>query len=156
MRDVQEIAALAAEIVERFCTDVHGLVDAEVHHIGATALPSGHTKGDVDVNIRVATAEFPAVVAALAERFDVAQPENWSPTFASFSTGEYELPFGIQLTVAGSDDDFLLALHERIKANPHLAHQYDEVKLRAAPRGSTAYWAAKNDFLRGLLKEERP
>jgi GrpB-like predicted nucleotidyltransferase (UPF0157 family) len=156
MREVQEIAALAEETVERFRKDVHGVVDAEVHHIGATAMPFGHTKGDVDVNIRVEAAEFPAVVASLTERFDVAQRENWSPTFASFSTDEYALPFGIQVTVEGSDDDFLLALHERIKADPRLVQQYDEVKLDAAGRGSTAYWEAKNDFLRGLLKGERP
>lgn len=155
MREVEEVAAVADGIVEQFRSDVAGLVNGEVHHIGATAMPFGHTKGDVDVNVRVEAEQFAAVVAAFRERFAVAQPENWTPSFASFSTDEYALPFGIQVTAIGSDSDFLLTLHDRIRTRPDLVQQYDDVKLLAAQRGSDAYWEAKNEFLRRLLVEEQ-
>jgi GrpB-like predicted nucleotidyltransferase (UPF0157 family) len=70
--DVQAVAPVARRVValfEREFADV--LAHAEVHHIGATALPAGHTKGDVDVNVRVEETRFPALVASLAERLQV-------------------------------------------------------------------------------------
>ena len=150
--DVQEVVPAAQEAVasvNRDCADV--LADVEVHHIGATSLPFGHTKGDVDVNVRVDEAQFPIVVAALGERFAIAQPENWSPTFASFSAAGYMLPLGIQVTVIGSDNDFLLALRDRMRADPALLRQYDGLKVAAASKGADAYWKAKNEMLQALL-----
>ena len=151
LRAVQEVAPLAEEVVSRFRRDIADVVDAEVHHIGATAMAFGYTKGDVDVNIRVDGPTFSTVVAALRENFAVAQPENWTPTFASFSSDRYALPLGIQLTVLGSADDHLLALHDRMRADPGLVQQYDDVKREAAPKGAAAYWEAKNAFLQRLL-----
>ena len=135
----------------RFEQENGDVIAGEVHHIGATAMPFGHTKSDVDVNVRVEQAAFTTQVDALRGRFDVAQHENWTPTFASFSTDGYALPLGIQVTVIGSADDFLLALRDRMLADPDLLREYDELKLRAAPHGDDAYWEAKNAFLRELL-----
>lgn len=153
LRSVLEIAPLADELVRRLRPDLADVVDAEVHHIGATAMSFGHTKGDVDVNIRVEPQDFSAAVAALEKRFALAQPENWTPTFASFSSDRYALPLGIQLTALGSADDHLLALHEPLRADPALVQEYDEIKRAAAPKGATAYWEAKNEFLERLLAE---
>jgi len=155
LRPTEEVAELAAEVVDRFRSDIAGVVDGEVHHVGASAMPFGHTKGDVDVNLRVAGATLPEAVSALGSRYAVAQPENWTATFVSFTSDAYELPFGIQVTVVGSRDDVLLALHEHIRSSPDLVQAYDEVKLAAAPQGRTAYWEAKNAFLQGLLHEIR-
>jgi GrpB-like predicted nucleotidyltransferase (UPF0157 family) len=152
LRDVQEVASRARETVTLFEQENADILAGDVHHIGATAMPFGHTKGDVDVNVRVEEAKFTALVAALRERFDVAQHENWTSTFASFSTDRYSLPLGIQVTVTGSESDFLLALRDRMLAQPDLLREYDERKLRAAARGAAAYWDAKNAFLQELLQ----
>lgn len=153
LRTVAEIAPQAQEVVRRFRQDNADILGAEVHHIGATAIPFGHTKGDVDVNVRVDDAALAPLVASLRERFEVAQPENWTATFASFSTDRYPLPLGIQVTVIGSADDFLLELRERMLAQPELLHEYDRLKVLAAPQGATAYWNAKNAFLQKLLAD---
>ena len=151
LRAVEEIAPQAHEVVSSFRRDNADILGAEVHHIGATAIPFGHTKGDVDVNVRVDEAALAPLVAALQERFEVAQPENWTATFASFSTDRYQLPLGVQVTVIGSADDFLLELRERMLARPELLHEYDRLKVLAAPHGAAAYWNAKNAFLQKLL-----
>ena len=149
--DVAGVSPIATAVVAAFEADVDLLPGgAEIHHIGATALPSGHTKGDVDVNIRVDEAQFAAVVDTLAARFAVAQPENWTPTFASFSAGGYALPLGVQLTVIGSSDDFLLALRDRMRSDPELLRRYDELKVASAAGGGQAYWEAKDRFLQAL------
>jgi GrpB-like predicted nucleotidyltransferase (UPF0157 family) len=154
LQDVQEVAPRAREVVARFRQDHADIItEAEVHHIGATAMPFGHTKGDVDVdvNVRVEQAAFAALVVSLRERLRVAQPENWTPTYASFSTDRYLLPLGVQLTVIGSADDYLLMLRERMLARPELLREYNKRKLRAAANGASAYWDAKDAFLQELL-----
>jgi GrpB-like predicted nucleotidyltransferase (UPF0157 family) len=152
LRDVSEIAQQAEEVVEQFRRDVTGLPrGAEVHHIGATSMPFGRTKGDVDVNVRVDAREFAEVVAALQETYDVAQPQNWTTEFASFSTDRYSLPFGIQVTVIGSANDHLLSLRDRMRADPELLRRYDECKAAAAGAGGDGYWEAKNAFLQAAL-----
>jgi GrpB-like predicted nucleotidyltransferase (UPF0157 family) len=157
LRRVAEFAALANEIVARFSRDAAPLLgEAEVHHIGATSFGEGRTKGDVDVNVRVQPEQFDELVAALRGRYDVAQPDNWTHTFASFGMDDYALPLGIQVTVIGSDDDYLVYLRDRLLADPQLRERYDEVKAAAAAGGADAYWRAKDAFLRGLLAERPP
>lgn len=152
--DVQEIAAAARLVIARFERDfADALAHAQVHHIGATALPFGYTKGDVDVNVRVDEAQFPVMAAALGERLMAAQPENWSDTFASFSAEGYELPLGVQVTVIDSNDDFLLALRERMRADPSLRRRYNKIKVAAASNGAEVYWKAKDDLLREILAD---
>ena len=55
LRDISEFAEAADRTFERFLRVYSGLLPGvEIHHIGATAMPFGHTKGDVDLNLRVA------------------------------------------------------------------------------------------------------
>jgi len=153
---VAEVAPRAERVVEAFRLDMRTVLrDAEVEHVGATALPAGTTKGDVDVCVRVAPDRFDAAVAALRGRYEVAQPENWTATFASFSAAGYELPLGIQVAAAGSADDFLVTLRDRLRTDPELLRAYDEVKRGAAGGGPEAYWAAKDAFLRKVLADSR-
>jgi GrpB-like predicted nucleotidyltransferase (UPF0157 family) len=122
--------------------------DVEVEHIGATSMPDVLTKGDVDVNLRVDRDRFDQITAALSTRFDVSQPENWTATYASFSDTCRGVPVGIQVTVEGSGDDFLVALRDVMRDDPELRRQYDAIKRASAPVGHDAYWQAKHDFLR--------
>ena len=145
--DVGEVRRAADDAVSAFAADFSAaLGGAEIHHIGATALPFGRTKGDVDVNVRVGEADFARVVDLLSARLGVAQSENWTATFASFSAARYALPLGVQVTVIGSADDFLLALRDRLRHDPELLRRYDEAKLAAAGAGQDAYWQAKDQF----------
>jgi GrpB-like predicted nucleotidyltransferase (UPF0157 family) len=149
--DVAEIREVASDVVAAFEADWrNGLAGAEIHHIGATALPAGRTKGDVDVNVRVSRERFAPVVELLSSQLAIAQPENWTPTFASFSAPGYQLPLGVQVTVIGSDGDFLLDLRDRLRADPELLRRYNELKAEAAPGGSDLYWQAKDQFLQAL------
>jgi GrpB-like predicted nucleotidyltransferase (UPF0157 family) len=150
--DVAEVRAAAEAAVDAFRRDfAPELGEADVHHIGATSLPFGHTKGDVDVNVRVAEGEFAALTAALDGRLERAQEENWTASFASFSTAAYGMPLGVQVTVRGSPDDFLLALRDRMRADPELLRRYDELKLAASGGDAEAYGQAKAAFFESIL-----
>jgi GrpB-like predicted nucleotidyltransferase (UPF0157 family) len=156
LHDVAELQRDAADVVGAFARDWRGrLGDAEIHHIGATALPFGHTKGDVDVNVRVRPERFDDVVRELSAQLAVAQLENWTAAFASFSADNYRLPLGVQVTAIGSGNDFLLRLRDTLIAEPELLERYDGLKLAAAAGGADAYWQAKDRFLRELLLDRR-
>jgi 2'-5' RNA ligase len=152
LRPVEELAPVVVRVLEDLERELGALVPGvTVEHVGATALPDGLTKGDVDVSLRVTGNEFDAVVAALSAHFEVAQPHNWTATFASFATDRWQLPVGVQVSVFGSADDFLVVLRDRMRADRELRRRYDRVKRDAAPKGRDAYWRAKEEFLRDLL-----
>ena len=115
------------------------LPGAELEHVGSTAIPGALTKGDLDVLVRVPAARFAATVATLRDLYTVHQPENWTPTYASFvDPASADPPVGVQLVVAGSADDALFA--------PFLfvASSADTVRAvsRRADRRSGSCWRA--------------
>jgi GrpB-like predicted nucleotidyltransferase (UPF0157 family) len=78
----------------------------------------------------------------------VAQPENWTPTYASFATDRYRLPLGVQVTVISSADAYLLILRDRMRMEPRLLREYNKIKRHAAAGGPSPYWQAKSNDLK--------
>src|SRR5688572_24200981 len=117
---VADLTPRIERVLQRILPQLAALIpNAEVHHIGATAIPGSITKGDVDILIRVSAEHFASALESLRENFSVKQPENWTAEFASFGDdAEYELPLGIQLVVMGSTDDFFLFLRDYFIAKP--------------------------------------
>jgi GrpB-like predicted nucleotidyltransferase (UPF0157 family) len=157
LRPTAEVLARAEVVAAALQGELAGLLPrAEVEHVGATSHPTGWTKGDVDLAVVVTAEAFADAVAELTDRYAVAQPENWTPTFASFSVPDRDLPVGLQLAVKGSGSDFLVALRDLFRARPDLLEAYDDAKRAAAADGRDAYWKAKDTFLGDLLDEHLP
>jgi GrpB-like predicted nucleotidyltransferase (UPF0157 family) len=149
---VEQLASTVTSVLDELRGDLDQLVPAlDIEHIGATSLPDGLTKGDVDVNLRVDAGQFDHVVAMLSTRFGIAQPQNWTATYASFSDDRRALPVGIQVTVKGSNDDFLVMLRDRLRSDADLRREYNHLKHQNSSAGADVYWQAKNDFLQRLL-----
>jgi hypothetical protein len=148
LHSVEELAGTVASVLEGLRGDLGRFVPGiEVEHIGATALPDGLTKGDVDVNLRVSPEQFDRAVAELSGRFDIAQPQNWTAAYASFSDDRRALPVGIQVTVKGSDADFLVTLRDRLAGDARLRQDYTGSAARArcpAMEAATADSAVEN------------
>jgi GrpB-like predicted nucleotidyltransferase (UPF0157 family) len=126
--------------------------DAELHHIGATAIPGSLTKGDVDVLLRVSGTHFQTVVDVLRRHFAIKQASNWTPEFASFGDdSRYMLPVGIQVVVRDSSLDFFLFLRDHFISHRDALIEYNHLKQIHAAEGEKAYWKAKNEFLEKIL-----
>jgi GrpB-like predicted nucleotidyltransferase (UPF0157 family) len=160
LRSTSELVGIADQIVAELEASLRGVLPAcQAEHIGATSMPDGVTKGDVDVNFRASRDDFSHAVEALRGMFPVAQPDNWTSTYASFSDPHRALPVGLQVTVIGSPDDFLVPLRDLMRTDAALRHEYDRVKREAASLGPDGYWAAKNAFLselRAQMARSRP
>lgn len=136
------------------------LPGAEIHHVGATAVPGALTKGDLDLAVRVDRQEFLTSCVELGCVYLVHQPENWTPTYASFSDPETtDPPVGVQLVVRESADDLLfVALRDLLRSDPELLASYNDFKR--AHEGATYedYTDAKERFWEPVLAQlrERP
>ena len=128
------------------------LPDADIEHIGATAIPEAITKGDLDIMVRVASKDFAVAIGRLKTIFPIKQPENWNDSFASFGDDHaYPLPLGIQLVVKDSESDFFVFIREYLTQTPTALQRYNELKQLNASLGSEAYWQAKNQFFSEVL-----
>jgi GrpB-like predicted nucleotidyltransferase (UPF0157 family) len=146
----EEIRERVAAIFARRREELEGLVPgARVEHVGSTAVPGSLTKGDLDICVIVEGEEFEPASRALAQRFRIHQPENWSPTLASFTAPlEDGIDVGVQLVPAGSPDErAFVGWRDRLRADPQLRARYDELKRRHRADGMDAYRAAKEQLI---------
>lgn len=128
------------------------LPDAEIEHIGATAIPGALTKGDLDVMVRVLSFEFQAAAEKLKTVFSIKQPTNWTENFASFGEDHgYELPLGIQLVAKDSDADFFVFLRDYFTKDSAALAKYNQLKILHASQGPESYWEAKNTFFSEII-----
>ena len=128
--------------------------DADVEHVGATAVPGALTKGDVDVLVRVRETAFQTAIAILARRYAIHQPHNWTPTLASFKVPDtVEREVGIQLVVEGSDaDGFFLPFRDALINSPALLAEYNQLKQRLDGLDYEHYTEQKGEFIEGVLR----
>jgi GrpB-like predicted nucleotidyltransferase (UPF0157 family) len=129
------------------------LPEAEIEHVGSTSIPGALTKGDVDLLVRVEDDAFAGASATLQEQYAVHQPENWTPTYASFKDPETSDPsVGVQLAVTGSADDALFGpFREALIRDPALLAEYNELKLRHDGDDYERYTEVKGEFVERVL-----
>lgn len=130
------------------------LPDAEVEHVGATAVPGALTKGDVDVLVRVTERDFAEAVSILRKRYAIHQPHNWTRTLASFKTPDAsDPPVGVQLVVAGSDaDDFFGPFRDALINDPALLAEYNALKMGLDGLDYESYTERKGAFVENVLR----
>jgi GrpB-like predicted nucleotidyltransferase (UPF0157 family) len=145
-----EIRGRVAAVFARSRGELEALLPgARVEHVGSTAVPGSLTKGDLDICVIVGGEEFERASRVLAGHFAIHQPENWSPTLASFTApSEDGIDVGVQLVPADSTDErHFVGWRDRLRADPELRARYDEVKRRHQDDGIDAYRAAKEALI---------
>ncbi len=157
IRPESELRARVAAATERLTALLgHLLPGADVHHIGATAVPGSLTKGDIDLMVRVPAERFEEALAALEGTFEPNHPEVWTPSLASFNERpQAELPVGVQLVVAGGIADRAFAeWRQRLCDDPELLGRYNEFKSRHAGAAYEPYTRAKGELIEAVLWPE--
>jgi GrpB-like predicted nucleotidyltransferase (UPF0157 family) len=146
----EEIRERVGAIFARRRAELEGMLPgARIEHVGSTAVPGSLTKGDLDICVIVEGTEFERANRALAARFEIHQPENWSATLASFTAPtEDGVDVGVQMVPAGSPDELhFVGWRDRLRADPDLRARYDELKRRHQTDGMAAYRAAKERLI---------
>ena len=151
--DELAIRAAAENAFEHYRSLIAGrLPRASVEHIGSTAIAGSLTKGDLDLLVYVAPADFPAAEAVLAEHFQRNSESLHNDVFASFKDDGADLPLGIQLTCDEALRDEFVRFREALLRDPLLVAAYNDLKRASEGLPMDEYRQRKDDFIRRVLE----
>lgn len=126
----------------------------DVQHVGATSVEGLLSKGDLDIQVRVAAKDFEAAKAMLRDTYEVAQEENWNQSFASFKDDSGEVSVGVQLTVIDSeDDDYFYKLRDILNKDAESREAFNQLKRNYNGVSMDEYRRAKSKFIEELLRK---
>lgn len=129
------------------------LPKADVQHIGSSAIPGTMTKGDLDINVRVAREDFSKGVELLKKLYEINQPENWSDDFASFKDNRsFDLDLGVQLVVINSKSDDFVKIRDLLLGRPDLVEKCNKMKMKFEGKSMEKYRKEKAEFFENLRK----
>ena len=129
--------------------------DADIRHIGATAVSGCLTKGDLDIVIRVPGEFFQQAGAVLASHFARNGGSIRTASFCAFEDASTDPHLGIQLTMVSGPHDFFHLFVEALRRSPDLVGEYNALKLRHEGNDMAIYRAAKDDFVKCVLAATR-
>ncbi|WP_129692259.1 GrpB family protein [Gottfriedia acidiceleris] len=127
------------------------LPEADVQHVGSTAIPNSLTKGDLDIQVRVIPEQFEKAVKALASVFELNEGSIKTDLFRAFKNDSIDSPIGLQLTIIDSDFDFFWKFRDLLLLNDEYRVEYDNLKRRFEGRGMDEYRECKNKFFEKLM-----
>ncbi|MEI0735513.1 GrpB family protein [Paenibacillus sp. JTLBN-2024] len=128
------------------------LPNADVQHVGSTAIPNSLTKGDLDIQVRIEPAEFENAVEALSKLYAPNEGSIQTESFRAFKDDTTIPPLGIQLTVVHSEFDFFWKFRDVLLSHDRYRQKYDELKKKYEGKDMELYRQAKNDFFEWLME----
>ena len=126
---------------------------AEMHHVGATAIPGCLTKGDLDIVVRVPAEHFADVDLMLASKFIRNNDSIRTVAFSAFENPSSDPHLGIQLTTIGGPFDFFHHFAQALRSSPRLLEEYNSLKLMFHGLDSSLYRAAKGEFIERVIAD---
>jgi GrpB-like predicted nucleotidyltransferase (UPF0157 family) len=127
---------------------------AEVLYTGGTSIPGALTRGDLDVHVRVAPADFVSALDKLSRAYASYRRETWTDEFATFVRADAEADTGVALTAVGGEHDgrFLIAWW-RLRSDPQLLAEYNALKEAHDGATEDLYRVAKCAFFDRLTAD---
>jgi GrpB-like predicted nucleotidyltransferase (UPF0157 family) len=126
--------------VERELRDL--LPEAQLEHVGSSAVYGAWTNGDVDIQVRVAADKFSEAEKALAGTYQ--KVEKSGKTYAVYAHEGRGVR--LHLTAIDSERDVMVKQRELLKGHALLRERYDAIKRRHQNGDPEAYQKAKDEF----------
>jgi GrpB-like predicted nucleotidyltransferase (UPF0157 family) len=124
------------------------LPEADVQHVGSTAIPNSLTKGDLGIPAEL----FTDAVKNLSTLYAVNEGSVQTDYFRAFQDDTVAPPLGVQLTVIDSELDVFWKFREVLLANDTYRAEYDELKKAYEGKSMEAYREAKQQFFARLME----
>jgi GrpB-like predicted nucleotidyltransferase (UPF0157 family) len=149
----QDFRDMVGRLFQRVEAQVRNLVpSADVQHVGSTAIQGSLTKGDLDVQVRVAGPEYVAAKDKLSKIYAVNTGGFAADDAISFEDYGTQPPLGVHLTVIGGSADIQWKFRDLLMASSELRDQYDQLKRRFEGRSMAKYRDAKAEFVSRVLQ----
>ena len=121
-----------------------------LHEVGSTAVLGVIGKEDLDFLVLPSEAEFSKTRTALDANFE-RNPDQLSNNCYQGYIVESVMDVSIQLTVSDGPYDNFLNFQNRLKSDPELVEQYNQLKRNYDGQSMDSYRSAKRDFIEGVL-----
>lgn len=143
--EVREGVALLYSRVERQLNEL--LPDAEIQHVGSTAIPGCLTKGDLDVQVRVTSEAYVEARRKLADIYAINAGGFIADDATSFENYDTFPPHGVHLTVIDGSGDIQWRFRDALRASEDLREDYNDLKRSFEERSAQEYRNAKYHFV---------
>ena len=131
--------------------------DVQVEHIGSTAIPGALSKGDLDIAVLVPPGQVDHFLPGLLKLgFKIQSSTLRTPQLCMLKSLRQDVDLALQVIERGSRFEFFLTFRDRLRANPDLVIQYNQVKQASKHLDDAAYRAAKSRFIEQMLSETMP
>jgi GrpB-like predicted nucleotidyltransferase (UPF0157 family) len=128
------------------------LRDARVEHIGSSSIEGCISKGDLDIFVGVASAEFKSAILSLQSfGCEIKHGSFRSDELCPFELKGYELEVGIQLVSNGSKFEFFIEFRDRIRNSRALLEEYNQLKNNCVELAADEYRKVKSQFIESVL-----
>jgi len=131
------------------------LPNAEIIHVGSTAIPNSLTKKDIDIQVRVHKDDFLKSVAKLSTIYNLNDGSTQTDYFRAFEDDSESLPLGIQLTIMNSELDIFWEIKEFLLNNKEYIVKYNQLKTKFSGKSMQEYRIAKNHFFERLMQDPK-
>jgi GrpB-like predicted nucleotidyltransferase (UPF0157 family) len=123
------------------------LPEADIQHVGSTAIPGSLTKGDLDIQVRVCSEAFDTARNVLTQHYKVNAGGFVADDAISFEDYGTEPPHGVHLTVVDGSCDIQWRFRDALIASSELAAAYDALKRSFDGESMADYRNAKDEFV---------
>ncbi|MFK3938555.1 GrpB family protein [Alkalihalobacillus sp. NPDC078783] len=141
-------------MVKKHSIQIQRLIpNADIHHVGSTAVPNSLTKGDLDFQVRVKQDDFQPAKQSLLSLYELNTGSSQTSFFSAFEIDD-TLPIGIQLTVIDSEIDHFWKVTKYLIENPTIQEQYNQLKRSNNGQPMDNYRQKKSAFIESILESE--
>lgn len=127
------------------------LPEADIQHVGSTAIPNSMTKGDLDIQVRVKSQQFLKAVKELSHLYEINDGSVKTKDFRAFKDDSENPSLGVQLTVIASEFDFFWKFRDVLIMNDDYRVEYDNLKIKYEGRDMEEYREAKDKFFKKIM-----
>ncbi|MCY4129247.1 MAG: GrpB family protein [Gammaproteobacteria bacterium] len=128
------------------------LPNANIEHIGASAIPGAVSKGDLDVFVGVDEHELEKAVHCLERNgYRVKTDTLKNESLCMLESSSYEYPVALQVVANGSEFEMFLTFRDALRANDNLLKEYNQMKHLCEGMSETRYRNRKSAFIEKVL-----
>lgn len=150
--DTQDAWQKAARLFDEARLQIaDALPQADIRHVGATAVPGCLTKGDLDLVVRVPCDDFEQADRSLSRLYSRNDGSIRTSAFSAFEDASTDPHLGVQLVAVDGSHDFFHQFAEALRESPDLLQAYNDLKREYVGRDMSQYRRAKDAFVERTL-----
>ncbi|MDM5131953.1 GrpB family protein [Aeromonas piscicola] len=148
----EQYQASCEDLFLRYEREVKNLLpNARVEHVGASSIPLAISKGDLDIFIGVESDELEAAVQILTTLGFKEKVDTLRTSELCMLESKSSDDVAFQLVANGSEFEFFLIFRDKLRADPSLVQQYNELKMSCEGLSQDDYRRKKSDFINHVL-----